>query len=266
MHILQQRAERAKLQQLTDRANFDQPLSGTEEAAIHGRWRSAQHHPSNSRIEAGAGLRLITSGWAGWLRCADDGRRLIFLFLMPGDYIVPGLFNVHDCDLICLTPVRTVDASPLARYGSTATPQSSAMIERSGLRYRHLLLDHLTRLMLGSTTSSIALLLIELHERSVQSGACVDGRFSLPIGQRMLAASLGRSTVQVNKVLSKFQTDGLIRVGYDWLEVVDPAALQSLSGMTPRPLALPHHDRCTLTAAPGAVNDIQLTNKKTSRV
>jgi CRP-like cAMP-binding protein len=214
VHILKQRAERANLQQLTDRASFDRPLSGTEEAAIHGLWRSARHHPSNSRIEAGSGLRLITSGWAGWLRCADDGRRLIFLFLMPGDYIVPALFNVHDCDLVCLTSVRTVDASPLAEAGSTATPQSSAM---------------------GSTTSSIALLLIELHERSVQSGACVNGRFSLPIGQRMLAASLGRSTVQVNKVLSKFQTDGLIRVGYDWLEVVDPTGLQSLSGMTPRP-------------------------------
>ena len=235
MHILQQRAERSNLQQLTDRANFGQLLSSTEEAAIHGLWRSAQHHRSNSKIEAGAGIRLITSGWAGWLRCADDGRRLIFLFLMPGDYIVPALFNVHDCDLVCLTSVRTVDASPLAESGSTVTPHSAAMINRSGLRYRHLLLDHLTRVMIGSTTSSVALLLIELHDRSVRSGACVSGRFSLPIGQRMLAASLGRSTVQVNKVLSKFQTDGLIRVGYDWLEVVDPTGLQSLSGMTPRP-------------------------------
>jgi len=236
VHILHQRAERANLQKLIERTNFDQPLTGVEEAAIQSLWRTAQHHPSNSRIDAGAGLRLITSGWAGWLRCADDGRRLIFLFLMPGDYIVPALFNVHDCDLVCLTPVRTVDAAPLAETGSKATPQTSAMIDRSSLRYRHLLLDHLTRLMLGSTTSSIALLLIELHERSVRSGACDNGRFSLPIGQRMLAASLGRSTVQVNKVLSKFQTDGLIRVGYDWLEIMDPIALRSLSGMTPRPL------------------------------
>ena len=44
---------------------------------------------------------------------------------------------------------------------------------------------------------------------------------NLKIGQRVLAAALGRSTVQVNKVISKFQTDGLIRVGYDWIEVVD---------------------------------------------
>ena len=105
------------------------------------------------------------------------------------------------------------------------------MIERSGGRYRHLLLDHLTRLMVGSTTSSVALLLTEFHERSLRSGACDAGKFSLPIGQRILAAALGRSTVQVNKVLSKFQADGLIRVGYDWLEVIDEDALRNLSGM-----------------------------------
>ena len=234
MHILHQRAERANLQQLVARTTFDEPLTGAEEAAIQGLWRTAEHHPANSKIQTGDEIRLITSGWAGWLRCAADGRRLIFLFLMPGDYIVPGLFNVHDCDLICLTPVRTVDASLLALSGETTTPQSSAMIERSGLRYRHLLLDHMTRLMMGSTTSSVALLLIEFHERSLRSGACVKGRFSLPIGQRMLAAALGRSTVQVNKVISRFQTEGLIRVGYDWIEVVDPAGLQSLTGMNPR--------------------------------
>jgi len=237
VNIHQQRAERANLQQLIDRTTFGEPFTSVEQVAIQGLWRTARHHPSNSRIDPDEGIRLITSGWAGWLRCAANGRRLIFLFLMPGDYIIPGLLDVPECALISLTPMRTVDASALAQIGSTATPKSSAMIQRSGLRYRHLLLDHMTRLTLGSTTSSLALLLLEFQERSLRSGVCVDGRFSLPIGQRMLASALGRSTVQVNKVISKFQTDGLIRVGYDWLEVVDPAGLQSLTGMTPRPPA-----------------------------
>lgn len=232
MQIHQQREERVRLQQLLDRTVFGDGLDGGEEATILGLWRTARHHPSNSRIEADQGPRLITSGWAGWLRCADDGRRLIFMFLMPGDFIVPGLFTVHNCDLVSLTPVRTVDASVLSEDEGRRAPRSSQMIQQSGLRYRHLLLDHLTRLMLGSTTSSIALLLIEFQERSVRSGACVEGRFSLPIGQRMLAAALGRSAVQVNKVISRFQADGLIRVGYDWLEVIDLDALRSISGIS----------------------------------
>ena len=261
MNIHKQRAERVNLRQLTERTTSDEPLSNVEQAAIQGLWRTALHHPSNSRIEAGSGIRLITSGWAGWLRCAADGRRLIFLFLMPGDYVIPGLFNVHDCDLICLTPVRTVDASPLVEGGPTTAPQSAAMIERSGLRYRRLLLDHLTRLTLGSTTSSLALLLLEFHERSLQSGACVKGRFSLPIGQRMLAAALGRSTVQVNKVISKFQTFGLIRVGYDWLEVVDPDGLQSLSGMPPQSQALSNPVRA-VSAPPASRQSAPVHNQE----
>ena len=248
MHILQQRTERANLQQLIARGKFDQPLTRVEEAAILGLWRTAQHHPANTSIEYRGGVHLITSGWAGWLRCTADGRRLIFLFLMPGDYIVPELFNVHDCDLICLTPVRTVDASSLAVIASTVTPQSSAIIEGSRRRYRHLLLDHMTRLMMGSTTSSLALLLIELRERSMRSGACVQGRFSLPIGQRVLASSIGRSTVQINKVFGKLQSDGLIRIGYDWLEVLDPKGLQALSGMPPKSQSCHDFDQINVAA------------------
>ena len=127
--------------------------------------------------------------------------------------------------------MRTVDASTLAEIGTTTTPQSLAIIEQSARRYRHLMLDHMTRLMMGSTTSSVASLLTEFHERSLRSGACAEGRFSFPIGQRVLASALGRSLVQVNKVMSKFQADGLIRVGFDWLEVIEPEKLQAVSGM-----------------------------------
>ena len=234
MQIHQQRAERENLLRFINGSQFDEPLTGPEGATLQGLWRTAQHHPANSRIEPGETICLITSGWAGWLRCADDGRRLIFLFLMPGDYIVPSLFNVYNCDLISLTPLRTVDASALAEIGSTVTPQSLAIIQHTAQRYRHLMLDHLTRLMMGSTTSSVASLLTEFHERSLRSGACVEGRFSLPIGQRVLASALGRSTVQVNKVISLFQADGLVRVGYNWIEVLQPEKLQSLSGIAPR--------------------------------
>lgn len=232
VQIHHQRAERVHLQQFVDQASFGETLASDEAATILGLWRSTQHHPSNSKIEANQGVRLITSGWAAWLRYADNGRRLIFLFLMPGDFIVSSSFNMRNCDLVCLTPVRTVDASPLIQYGGTLSPNSSEMIEQSSLRYHHLLLDHVTRLILGSTTGGVALLLTEFHERSLRTGACVDGKFNLPIGQRMLAASLGRSAVQVNKVMRKFQFEGLIRIGYDWLTVVEPEALRALAGVS----------------------------------
>jgi len=158
---------------------------------------------------------------------------LIFLFLIPGDFIVPGLFGVRGCELVSLTPLRTVDAASLSREVGDA-PQSSAKIARSGRDYQLLLLDHLTRLTMGSTTCSVASLLSEFHKRSVRSGASTDGRFNFPVGQRVLASALGRSPVQVNKVMSEFQAKRLIKVGYDWIDVLRPEELASLAGIAPR--------------------------------
>lgn len=233
MQIQQQRAELINLRRLVDRAVYDAPIARAEEAAILGLWRSARHYAAGSTIETCFGAQLITTGWAAWLRYGGDGRRLIFLFLIPGDYIVPGLFGVDQCELVSLTPLRIVDAAPLAGEGADA-PQSRGMMARSGHHYRMLLLDHLTRLTMGSTISSVASLLSEFHKRSIRSGASVGGRFSFPIGQRVIASALGRSPVQVNKVMSQFQAESLIGVGYDWIDVLQPEKLASFAGLAPR--------------------------------
>ena len=192
----------------------------------------------NSVLSADAGLRLITSGWAGWLRYAEDGQRSIFLFLMPGDFIVSSLFDPGCCNIVSLTPLRTVDASPLMQEGASTTPKAAAMIARSGRDYRLLLVDHLTRLTMGCTTRSVASLLSEFYDRSLRAGWCENGRFTLPIGQRVLARSLGRSTVQINKIITQFQADGLLKVGYDWVDVLQPEALRKVAGM-PRSVRVP---------------------------
>ena len=232
MQIYQQRAERPNLDRLVDRILFDAHIGDGEQATIRSLWRTTEHENANTVLDSMCGPRLITSGWAGWLRYGDRGRRQIFLFLMPGDFIVPGLFQLECCDLVALTPLRTVDATVLVQGAATLTPHSDALIADSSRYYRLLLLDHLTRLTAGCTTRGVAHLLTELHARSLRSGACTDGRFSLPIGQRVLASALGRSTVQVNKIINRFQADGLLAVGYDWMELRDPDRLRALAGMT----------------------------------
>ncbi|MEO6360881.1 MAG: helix-turn-helix domain-containing protein [Sphingomicrobium sp.] len=231
MQIHQQRAERFNLERLVDRVLFDSAIANDEQAKIRSLWRSARHDPANTVLSAPDGPRLITSGWAGWLRCSPSGRRQIFLFLMPGDFIVPSIFQPEGCDLVSLTPLRTVDAAPLVENAATLTPRTAALVSGSGRYYRLLLLDHLTRLTIGCTKRSLAHLLVEFYARSLRSGACVDGRFSFPIGQRVLASALGRSTVQVNKIINQFQVDGLLAVGYDWLKLRDPDGMRGLAGM-----------------------------------
>ena len=232
LKIHQQRAERGSLERLV-RSMTDGSTDVIEQATILGLWRSARRDPANTVLSAIDGVRLITNGWAGWLRYADDGQRLIFLFLLPGDFIVPSLFEPGCCEVVSLTPLRTVSASPLMQEGPTTTPKSAAMIARSGRDYRLLLIDHLTRLTTGCTTRSVANLLTEFYERSLRAGWCENGRFGLPIGQRVLARSLGRSTVQINKIINQFQADGLLKIGYDWVDVLQPEALRNVARITP---------------------------------
>lgn len=243
MQIHQQRAEKPNLERLVDRMLPDTIDAGCEKAIIRSLWRSTRHYRTNTVVTHPGEPQLITSGWAGWMRYGNEGRRQIFLFLMPGDFIVPGLFRPECCDLVSLTPMRTVSAAPLVEAAETQTPQTAAMIADSGRYYRLLLLDHLTRLTAGCTTRGLAHLIAEFHSRAMRSGACTNGRFKLPIGQRVLASALGRSTVQINKIMNQLQGQGVLAVGYDWLELREPEKLRELAGLThsflapPRPAA-----------------------------
>lgn len=229
LQIHQQRGERANLERLL--LGYEQPSPGVaERAAISNLWRTARHHGANSVLSAADGLRLITSGWAAWVRYTENGDRLIFLFLIPGDFIIASLYDSDCCEVVSLTPLRTVDATALT--DSTTTPEAASRISGSGRRYRLLLIDHLTRLTGGSTTKSVAHLLLEFHTRSISAGCSVDGRFTLPIGQRVIARALGRSSVQVHKIMNRFQADGLIKVGLDWIDVLQPEALRRAAGVT----------------------------------
>lgn len=66
----------------------------------------------------------------------------------------------------------------------------------------------------GSLTAQAARLLIE---------EAVDGRVPLP--QRTLAAMLGVQRPSLNKVLKELERDGLIRISYAAIEILDPARL-----------------------------------------
>lgn len=230
LQLHQQRAERVNLERVVGSLKGGPP-DAAERAAVLGLWRSARHDAANTTLSAEDGVRLITGGWAGWLRYADDGQRLIFLFLLPGDFIVPSLFEPGCCEVVSLTGLRTVDASPLTQASGEA-PKCAAMIARCGRDYRLLLVDHLTRLTGGCTTRSVAHLLNEFYERSLRSGWSENGRFGLPIGQRVLARALGRSPVQINKIINQFQADGLVRIGYNWVDVLQPEALRKAAGVT----------------------------------
>ena len=227
MDVRAQRQERANLSHFIARLALDDAAEH-EIAAIHSIWRSAETHRMGASIpRVPGGVRVITNGWVGWARTLAGGRRVIFLFLTPGDLIPPGIGQVGNCDLACLTSVRTMDAQPILDY---AAPKATAAILGCGLAHRMRLVDHMTRLTIGCTESSLAHLLLELHDRLRTS----DGeRFSLPIGQRVIAQSLGRSTVQINKSFRGLRDRGLIEYDHNWAQVLNRSEMQALGGLDP---------------------------------
>lgn len=230
MQIYQQRAERENLERLISRASFDSPVEPSERYEIRELWRTAQRTPANTLLPSDGSVRLITSGWAGWARYTGQSKNPIFLFLMPGDFIIPGLYDAGCCQLVALTPICCVDAASLRGNATGLTPRAASMINQSGLYYRGLLIDHMTRLATGSTLQAVAHLLHEFYVRSTRAGACAGGRFHLPIGQRVLGRSLGRSSVQINKVVRRLQGSRVLSIGYDWVDVLDPEGLEQFSG------------------------------------
>jgi CRP/FNR family transcriptional regulator, cAMP and macrophage regulator len=73
---------------------------------------------------------------------------------------------------------------------------------------------HILGLLGGSLTTQAARLLV---------GEADGERVALP--QRTLAAMLGVQRPSLNKVLKDLERDGLIRIGYSAIDILDPAGL-----------------------------------------
>ena len=226
MNVRDQRLERPHLDCVLHRLKLDSARDAGESATVRGLWRSAEQHVSGTVVRLSA-PRIITSGWAAWCRTTSDQRRVIFLFLLPGDALTPAIGGGgNDCDLIAVTRLCSVDATTLT---ADAAPAARAWIDAADHEYRARLLDHLAWLNDGSALRNLARLLLELRDRVDATGRCVAGRFDMPIGQRVLAQALGLSAVQVNKMMQQLRDANLVSAGRGWLCIDDEPALRDLA-------------------------------------
>lgn len=185
-------------------------------------------------------LRFLVEGWGCRIRRLADGRRLIFSFVTPGDVL--GLSVAHPagfCDIVALTPGRTVDIEPLrrllARGDPAHAPITRALNEANRIAEAHLL-DHMVRLGAYGAYMATAHLLLELHDRLKRVGLAHAGRFALPVGQRTLALALGLSSVHLNRTLRELRADGHVEHGAGWILLPDPEHLaRTVDFMPPTP-------------------------------
>jgi CRP-like cAMP-binding protein len=112
----------------------------------------------------------------------------------------------------------------LAGGDAAHTPIARALAEANRVGEVHLL-DHLVRLGSYSAYQATAHLLLELHARMQRVGMAHAGLFSLPLGQRTLAAALGLSAVHMNRVFKELRADGHIDHAAGWILLRDPQQL-----------------------------------------
>lgn len=96
------------------------PMSPQDMALIEQLAGLTPHRPGAELVVEGKGVptpRLVVNGWAARIRTLPDGRRQILGFVLPGDGI--GLCHrgrpLALTTLVAITPMRTLDASPLGR-------------------------------------------------------------------------------------------------------------------------------------------------------
>jgi len=86
-------------------------------------------------------------------------------------------------------------------------------------------LDFLNSMTRSTSTRVLGLLGGSLTAQAARllADEATDGRVALP--QRTLAAMLGVQRPSLNKVLKELERDGLIRIGYSAIDILDPPKL-----------------------------------------
>jgi len=164
-----------------------------------------------------AGVWIVRDGRIE-LSVGSGRRRAVVQLLRPGDV---------DGDIQLLLEM------PLPYTGRALSEVTCLFLARQG--FEELLATHpaIARRWLSSVAQRLAasqarILALLGGSLTAQTGGllaeeAVDGRVELP--QRTLAAMLGVARPSLNKVLKELERDGLIRISYSTIEVLDPAKL-----------------------------------------
>lgn len=187
-------------------------------------------------------LFTLLSGWAFRYRTMRDGRRQIFNFLLPGDFI--GLqdqleeASPHGVEAVT---VATLCVFPRNRLWDLYRTHPALGFDLTWLSAHEGLIVDENLLSVGqrSAVERIAMLLIHLHKRAESLGLGDAEGMPMPLTQQHFADALGLSLVHTNKTLKRLELLGLHTLKRGRLKLLNPAAMAHLADYH----ALPLHGR-----------------------
>jgi CRP-like cAMP-binding protein len=191
-----------------------------------------------------ANLYTLFSGWAFRYKMAEDGRRQILNFLLPGDLVglQAAMFEPSHHGIIALTDVRLClfpRRNVWKLFGSV--PDLAFDLTWLGAREESLV-DH-NMLTVGQLDAAerVATLIISLHKRLDALGLVKDNAFDCPLSQQHLADALGLSLAHVNRTVAGLRRRGLLEWTGNRVVLKQPKLLERgaeiyESAYVPRPL------------------------------
>lgn len=200
------------------------------------RMRFADGHPIYSQGEPGNEMFRIVSGSVRMSFLRRDGREALYLILGPGD---------------CFGMRSLVDGAPRSLTTSAQSDVELQVLRRDAferLRSQHpsfndglgRLISLHVRLLCEYFASStlddlpcrvaqrlLAQRLLEVKKSNVTGADAI--QLTVRLSQSEIALMVGASRQAVNKVLQKFQNDGLISIEYGSVQIHDVDRLQSIT-------------------------------------
>jgi CRP-like cAMP-binding protein len=182
--------------------------------------------------ETDCGVLFLHEGWGARYRLLADGRRQIFLFLVPGDIVGLGrlLLETSAFNFVTITEAKLSHAprelvlEVIRRKHGLA----SALLRSLG-QEQAILAEHLVSLGRRGALQRTAHLLLELRERLRAVGLGSDTCFDCPLTQYDLADALGLTAIHVNRVIRQLREQGLASIEHRQVSIHDASALASIA-------------------------------------
>ena len=179
---------------------------------------------------------LVLSGMLGRVLFADGGERRISSVLIAGDLCSCGLALALPIDysLVALSrgQAARITAADL-RVLQTSSPDLMLPISRSIIEETLVGRARLLNTIVRPGRVRVAHLLSELHWRLDAVGLVTGYGCRIPMVQRDIAAAVGLSTIQVNRVLQELRDEGCVALGRGALDVLAIARLRAVGKFEP---------------------------------
>jgi CRP/FNR family transcriptional regulator, nitrogen oxide reductase regulator len=213
---------------------FFQSLNAESLKQVNGKF-SASHFTAGRPIyyegEMATLLRVVVYGAVKLIRHTNDGKEILVDMLKPGEYF--GSLNALGEDSYTETAIAQSDACILAignrefRSVMSSNPAVAIAVLDVTAEKLNTAREQIHQLTTLSVEKRIAHILLKLSHKFGEKKE-VGLLLQLPFSRKDLADMAGTSTETTSRIMSRFQQEGIITSGRQWVAINDSDALSAV--------------------------------------